>query len=128
MERTIEDQLKDLQRDLQEVRELVADITNRVVHEIQLTWGIAAKDMLTREEAAAYMGVTVSGMNKYCSEKVISYSKSAGKSYFKKSDLLAFMQSTEVKSNEQVQAEAAARLREKNLRRIEPKSFNPKTN
>ena len=84
---------------------------------------IAAKQTLNRKEAAAYMGVSVSAMNWYCKNRVITYYIAGGMSYFDKSELDSFMHTTRVGKSDEMRQLAEKRFRELRKRQEEPRSF-----
>ena len=71
----------------------------------------SAKDVLTLEEAAVFMGVTKSTLYRMTHEQTIPYFKPGGKMcYFEKSELLNWMKSNRIASMTENDAEARLRL------------------
>jgi excisionase family DNA binding protein len=65
-----------------------------------------SKKILTTAEAAAYLGISVSTLNHYKSENVITYYKPKGKlDYFKRSDLDAFALQNKIRSTVEIEDE-----------------------
>lgn len=61
------------------------------------------KEILTTREAAEYMEVAQDTVRKYCSSGLIkSYRPAGKKTYIKREDLISFLTSREVKSNDQI--------------------------
>lgn len=84
---------------------------------------IATKQTLNRKEAAAYMGVSVSAMDRYCKNRVITYYIAGGMSYFDKSELDSFMHTTRMGKSDEMRRLAEKRFRDLRERQEEPRSF-----
>lgn len=86
---------------------------------------IASKPTLNRDEAAAYMGVSKSAVNRYCKDRILTYhiGKGGGMSYFDKDELDRFMHATKISRREEVSRFAHQKIREMCERRTEPRSF-----
>ena len=77
----------------------------------------AAKDVLTVEEAAKYLGLSKSFLYKMTHEGSIPYYKPNGKIvYFEKDILLQWMRSTKVSSKDEVLAQAQDKLQELSMK------------
>lgn len=72
---------------------------------------LAAKPILTMDDAAAFMGVTKCNLYKLVSAKRIPYYKSAGGkfTYFKRTELEQWLTAVRVPTNEELEAQAATR-------------------
>lgn len=72
---------------------------------------LAAKPILTMEDAAAFMGVTKCNLYKLVHEKRIPYYKSAGGkfTYFKRVELEQWLTAVRVPTNDELEAQAVAR-------------------
>lgn len=77
------------------------------LQQIRLYTLIAAKQMLTHEEASAYLGISVHHLTKLKTNRMIPYYKPNGKlCYYSKSDLDEFMLRGKVKSFAQMDDDA----------------------
>lgn len=81
------------------------------------------KETMTRKEAAAYLGVSMATINRYCRRRVITYHISEGLSYFDKEELDRFMHATKISREEDVARAARRKIMEVRERKIEPRSF-----
>jgi len=71
----------------------------------------AAKEVLTLEEAAIFMGISRSTLYKMTHSNAIPFYRPNGKLiYFEKTELLAWMRKSRVSSNEEISANAQALL------------------
>lgn len=69
---------------------------------------IAQKEVLTRAEAAAYMGYSVGYVNQLCARRAITFYKPLGKAtFFKRTELEAWMCRNRIKTFEEINSEAA---------------------
>lgn len=69
---------------------------------------ISQKEVLTRAEAAAYLGYSIDYINRLCSRRVIPYYKPIGKtSFFMRKELEAWACRNKVKSMDEIHSEAA---------------------
>ena len=88
-----------------EIKRDVAELKNRmdaVEHLLD-----RAKDVLTLEEAAAFMGMKKSTLYKLTHEQAIPYWKPNGKLiYFEKSELIAWIRQNKMQSKAQISKEA----------------------
>lgn len=76
---------------------MIDDKIKEILEEIRENTLIAAKNNLTTEEAAKYIGVSPRSMRKLASTHVIAYSKPNNKNlYFNKADLEEYMQTNRV--------------------------------
>ncbi len=109
--------VRELQQQVLESRIELRDMAREAV--------IASKPTLNRDEAAAYMGVSKSAVNRYCKDKILTYhiGKGGGMSYFDKEELDRFMHATKISRNEEVSRFAQERLLDMHDRRTEPRSF-----
>lgn len=74
-----------------------------------MTANVAAKDILTFDEACIYMGVSRSFMYKCTSTNRISHYKPSGRMiYFKKSDLTEWMLQNRISTSEEIAMKATA--------------------
>ncbi len=105
--------MESMSREISELKNEVADM-RRVQN-------LGAKQLLTRKEAADFMGVGMAQMQRLSSMRMISYKKVGKMSYYKKDDLLDFMMGVEIDSDLEVQEKACKRLRDMKERRTEPK-------
>ena len=70
---------------------------------------LAAKSILTVDEAIIFTGMSKSALYRLMSQREIPYSKPLGKrAYFDKADLEEWMMKNRVKSQDEIDAEAAA--------------------
>ncbi|MFD0751289.1 helix-turn-helix domain-containing protein [Mucilaginibacter calamicampi] len=66
-----------------------------------------SKDMLTVDEACSFMGMSKSTLYKMSSSNVIPlYKPTGGRIYFKRDDILEYMQQNRVKSQKEIEQEA----------------------
>ena len=72
---------------------------------------LAAKPILTMDDAAAFMGVTKCNLYKLVSAKRIPYYKSAGGkfTYFKRVELEQWLTAVRVPTNDELEAQATTR-------------------
>ena len=99
---SIEDKVFDLQKDYKEIIHRIETIEH-VLFE--------AKDVLTVEEAALFLGLSKSFIYKMTHEGAIPFYKPNGKvCFFEKADLLEWMRSTKIPSQEQVAVSAQQKL------------------
>lgn len=69
---------------------------------------IAQKEVLTRREAAVYLGISFGYLNQLCARRAIPYFQPLGKvSYFKRSELENWCFRNRVKTMEEIKSEAA---------------------
>lgn len=88
---------------------MIDDKIKEILEEIRENTLIAAKNNLTTEEAAKYIGVSPRGMRKLASAHVIAYSKPNNKNlYFNKADLEEYMQKNRVISISEAERGARA--------------------
>lgn len=107
--------VKDLQNEILQSRMILQDIAKENT--------IAIKQTLNRKEAAAYLGVSVSAVNRYCRDRVITYYIAGGMSYFDRSELDSFMHTTRMGKSDEMRRLAEKRFRDLRERREEPRSF-----
>ncbi len=89
----------------------LADLQQRVTKLEDVCY--TAKEVLTLEEAAKYLGVTRSMLYKLTHENRLPYFKPSGKLvFFEKKDLLDWVRSAKCMSEEEIKEEAARRLLE----------------
>jgi excisionase family DNA binding protein len=70
---------------------------------------ISNKEMLNSREAAAFTGISLSYLRKLMMQRKIAYSKPLGKlAFFKKEDLIAFMQMGKVATATEIASQATA--------------------
>lgn len=71
---------------------------------------LARKGMLTRREAAVYLGVTLGWLNQLCARREIPYYKPRGKNtYFDPKELDEWCKGVRIKTRSEITAEAARR-------------------
>lgn len=85
------------------------------LQEIKEAAAFNAKQVLTMEEAARFMGVSKSNLYKLVSEKRVPYYKSAAGrlTYFKREELAQWLTAVRVPTGEELEAQAVARAIEK---------------
>lgn len=81
------------------------------LQEIKSAALLAAKPILTMPEAAAFMGVTMSNLYKLVHMRRVPHYKSEGGkfTYFKRAELEAWLTAVRVPTDDELDAEAAAR-------------------
>ena len=101
-----------------EICQLLADIKSELVsaknYEI-----IAHKDLLTKQEAALFMGVSKSYIDKMVKGRLVPYSSDhigANTIWLNKKDLISFMKKETVLSISDIKSDAASELRKRNIR------------
>ncbi len=107
--------VKDLQNEILQSRMILQDIAKENT--------IAIKQTLNRKEAAAYLGVSVSAVNRYCRDRVITYYIAGGMSYFDRSELDSFMHTTKISKSDEIRRLMEKRFQGLRERRAEPRSF-----
>ena len=69
---------------------------------------IAQKEVLTRAEAAVYLGISLGYINQLCANRAITFYKPLGKmTYFKRSELEEWMCRNKVKTIKEINSQAA---------------------
>lgn len=91
------------------VQNLSKEIAGQVV--------ICNKEVLTSEEAARYMGYSMSGLYKLTMRRVIPHYKPTGRSvFFNRKELEAWLQTNRVSTDEELTAKAEAYCRRGGVR------------
>lgn len=87
------------------------EIILKELREIKDAALLAAKPILTMDDAAAFMGVTKCNLYKLVSAKRIPYYKSEGGkfTYFKRTELEQWLTAVRVPTNEELEAQAVNR-------------------
>ena len=83
----------------------------QVLQEIKDAALLAAKPILTMDDAAAFMGVTKCNLYKLVSAKKIPHYKSQGGkfTYFKRAEIEQWLTAVRVPTNEELETQAASR-------------------
>ena len=81
-------------KDFQDFRQLLLEVKG------------AIKEVLTSEEAAAYLGITKSALYKLTMGRKIPFYKSAKLCYFDRGELIAWMKANRVATKEELDAKA----------------------
>ena len=82
------------QEDLQAIKDLLAEVQG------------SPKEVLTSDEAAAYLGISKSALYKLTMGRKIPFYKSAKLCYFDRQEIIDWMKSNRVATQEELQAQA----------------------
>ena len=91
--------------DLQEIKNLLQEVQG------------SPKEVLTSDEAAAYLGISKSALYKLTMGRKIPFYKSAKLCYFDRQEIIAWMKANRVATQEELQAQAKEILKKKGGRK-----------
>ena len=91
--------------DLQEIKDLLQEVQG------------SPKEVLTSDEAAAYLGISKSALYKLTMGRKIPFYKSAKLCYFDRAELIDWMKAHRVATQEELQAQAKEILKKKGGRK-----------
>lgn len=81
--------------------------SDQLLYELKKSFRLLAKNTLTLEEAADYIGLSESTVLKMARERKLSSFRSGKSPYFDKAELERWMRQNPVKSNEEIESTAA---------------------
>ena len=85
----------------------ILSVAKATAEEVAKQVALTAKEFLTREEVASYLGVSLSCVNKMAMKRVLPFYKPMGKnSYCKRTEVEQWLQSHRIATNEELEAEA----------------------
>ena len=100
LQQKINDDIMEL-KELQDVRQILLEVKG------------AVKEVLTTDEAAAYLGITKSALYKLTMYRKIPFYKSAKLCYFDKREIIDWMKAHRVATQEELQAQAMEIVKKK---------------
>ena len=85
----------------------ILSVAKATAEEVAKQVALTAKEFLTREEVASYLGVSLSCVNKMAMKRVLPFYKPMGKNtYCKRTEVEQWLQHNRIATNEELEAEA----------------------